>query len=118
MTMSDDRRWWREEADHVPKNLTEAIALQQRLVDEAGATPATAAGVVMWLLTKAYGDEDTTAAPTRSRYRKLLAMLDDGDDGDAIGVPKGGAPRGPSGGRPRGPRTPRDLVSYRSGVAA
>jgi len=79
MTMSDDRRWWREEADHVPKNLTEAIELQERLI-QAGVAPAAAAGCVMWLVGKAHG-EDHTTAPTRSRYRKLLAQLDGGDGG-------------------------------------
>ena len=41
-----------------------------------GSSPAEASGVVGWLIDKAAGNPDITSAPTRSRYRKLLAELD------------------------------------------
>lgn len=75
MSMTNERAW-KHEKDFVPSTIEQVLELQQRLVDEAGATQAKATGAVMWLLQKAHGT-DTAAAQQRSDYRKLFAKLDD-----------------------------------------
>lgn len=73
MTTTNPRSW-KHEAQFVPSTIEDVLALQQRLVDEAGASQAKANGAVMWLLLKAQGT-DNAPAPTRSAYRKLFAQL-------------------------------------------
>lgn len=63
------------ERDHLPDDLEDLIDLRRRII-ESGETPATAAGVIGWLLAKKAGEPDVTGAPTRSRYRKILARIE------------------------------------------
>lgn len=72
----------RNEAAYLPSSLEELEDVRRRLV-AAGTRPATASGVVGWLLAKAHG-EDPTDSVTRSKYRKLLTSI--------------GVPTGPDGG--------------------
>jgi hypothetical protein len=69
-----NERAWQIEADVVPNDLGEAADLWNRLV-ENGESPATANGVIGWLLEKKELGRDSTAKTTRSRYRKALAKL-------------------------------------------
>lgn len=64
----------RNEADHLPASLEDAAAVRRSLID-AGQTPQVADGIVGWLVAKATGEPDYTSAPTRSRYRRILATL-------------------------------------------
>jgi len=64
----------RNEADHLPSSLEEAAAIRAALLD-AGQPPQVADGIVGWLIAKATGQPDLTAATTRSRYRRVLATL-------------------------------------------
>jgi hypothetical protein len=50
--------------------------LRRRLVS-AGHPPSLAAGLVAWLNAKKHGSPDDTSAPTRSRYRRILAQMGD-----------------------------------------
>jgi hypothetical protein len=64
----------RNEADHLPSSLDEAMTVRRRLI-EAGQSRAIADGIMAWLVTKATGEPDTTDAATRSRYRRILATI-------------------------------------------
>lgn len=69
----------RNEADYLPADLGDLVELRRRLV-AAGHPAHVVAGVIGWLVAKSAGDIDPTSAPTRSKYRKILAELelDDG----------------------------------------
>ena len=74
------RKDLRNEADWLPEDFNEVLEVTE-LVMERGYRADTAKGLGLWLVEKAAGRKDTTAAPTRSRYRRILAEL------EADGVP-------------------------------
>lgn len=63
------------EAAFFPASLADVAALRSRLIEEAGASDAIAAGCAMWVLARALGEPDRVDKNTRVRYRKLLALL-------------------------------------------
>lgn len=79
------------EGAFLPSSVEDLIDLRDRVVeliaagDVDGIKPsgadAVANGITGWLVAKAAGQTDTLSAPTRSRYRKVLAALGDADDG-------------------------------------
>lgn len=75
------RRDLRNEADWIPSDTIELPAaleeLRSRLFD-AGRPSSEINGITGWMVAKALGEQDTTAAPTRARYRKILADLGPG----------------------------------------
>ncbi|HLY84796.1 MAG TPA: hypothetical protein VKQ71_17560 [Acidimicrobiales bacterium] len=62
------------EAPHLPRDLSDAAVLADRLRD-AGYPAAAVSGCVNWSIDKALGRPDRTGPATRSRYRKMLAAL-------------------------------------------
>ncbi len=76
------------EAEYLPATVHDLAELRRQLVDliEAGATDVaprsadtTADSIVGWLVSKLDG-ADNLSAPTRSRYRRILAQLAEHDD--------------------------------------
>lgn len=65
---------WQIEANYVPETLDDAVELHERVV-EAGFTRSIAAGLVMWVSTKASGSPNDVTSHTKSTYRKVLAQL-------------------------------------------
>lgn len=65
----------RNEAEWLPSRLGDLVDVRRRVI-AAGYGAATANGLIGWLVSKAAGERDITGAPTRSRYRKILAELD------------------------------------------
>ena len=57
------------------RSVQQLTALREAIID-AGESPATAAGIVGWLLVKNAGEPDELAGTTRSRYRKILAGIE------------------------------------------
>lgn len=62
------------EAPHLPQTLDDVAAVGDQLRELGYGAPAVA-GLESWLIRKALGRPDRTAATTRSRYRKMLAEL-------------------------------------------
>lgn len=73
--MSVNVRALRDEASWLPRTLGETTVARRALL-AAGQPPAVADAIVGWLVAKAVGDPDLTAAPTRARYRKILRNLE------------------------------------------
>lgn len=90
------------ERDHLPADLDDLIDLRRRIIG-LGETPATAAGVLGWLLSKKAGEPDVTGSDTRARYRKILARLE-------------AAPTGPGRGE-RGLATVTSLAAFAAAAA-
>lgn len=65
---------WQIEADFVPETLDGAVELHDQLI-AAGNSRAFAAGLVMWLTTRAASGKDTVNGVSRSAYRRALAEL-------------------------------------------
>jgi len=74
------RKDLRNEADWLPEDFNEVLDITE-LVASRGHRTDTAKGLGLWLIEKAAGRPDKTAAGTRSRYRRILAEL------EAAGVP-------------------------------
>lgn len=99
-------RSWRVEADFVPSTIEDVLELQQRLVDEAGASQAKANGAVMWVLLKAQGTDTTTSPNQRADYRKLFKKL------AAVDAQKPRRRRRSAGAKAReGAKTPAELIA-------
>lgn len=62
---------WIPDADRVRE-----LAELRRLIIDLGETPATANGIIGWLIAKAAGERDVTGPNVRARYRKILARLE------------------------------------------
>jgi hypothetical protein len=62
------------EAPFLPETFDELLELRRQL-RAAGHSPAVVNGVVAWLVGKAAGEPDESAATTRSRYRRILSDL-------------------------------------------
>lgn len=83
MELKPNPRALRNEAGWLPRNLDDALEVRRRVLD-AGHSASVASGLMAWLIAKAAGQEDSTAGPTRWRYRKILAELGPGPhDGSA-----------------------------------
>ena len=67
----------REEGPHLDRSAAELEELARELI-KAGHHERVVRGLIGWLVLKAAGLPDTTGAPTRSRYRRMLADLDGG----------------------------------------
>jgi hypothetical protein len=52
------------------------LARLKRRIIAAGETPDTGSGIIGWIIDKQAGERDLTSAPTRARYRKILAELE------------------------------------------
>jgi hypothetical protein len=96
-----DPRSIRDEAEWIRENLSVVeLAGLKASIESLGYSPQVAAGLVGWIVDKAAGRPDQTGAPTRARYRKILAEL----------APSAPEPSG-SGRRGRGDRGEADLRS-------
>ncbi len=62
------------EEDWYPQTLEDLLDLRSKVID-AGTTPRIADKLIAWVLTRSAGEPDSTSAPTRSSYRKVLAAL-------------------------------------------
>jgi hypothetical protein len=69
------RRDIRNESAWLPEDLDELLYVTG-CAEAEGHPPQVAKGLGMWLVEKALGLPDKTSAPTRSRYRKILASLE------------------------------------------
>lgn len=67
----------RGEGEWVPDlDQVRELAELRRLIIEVGESPATANGIIGWLVAKAAGERDTTGSDVRARYRRVLARLE------------------------------------------
>jgi len=76
--MAMTRRDLRIERHYLPSSIDELSELRQRVLDLGEPEP-TANGLIGWLVAKASGEVDASSAPTRSKYRRILARLDELD---------------------------------------
>jgi hypothetical protein len=72
--LSTTARHLRNEADYLPDDLADLIQLRKE-IRAAGYTRRTADGLCSWLLAKAAGEPDETAATTRAEYRRILSKM-------------------------------------------
>jgi hypothetical protein len=73
--MSPHPRSIQNEAEHLPATVSDLAELTESIT-AAGYTSAEALGLAGWLARKAAGMSDPTTAPTRAKYRRILAQLD------------------------------------------
>jgi hypothetical protein len=69
------RKDLRNEAEYLPSSLDELVDVRGRVM-ALGESRRIADGLCMWLVAKARGERDTTAADVRSRYRRILRALE------------------------------------------
>lgn len=74
MTTAINPRSLQIEAHYISTDVVELANLKAKLLDN-GEPPSLASGLVGWLVDKAAGRRDLTAASTRSRYRRALEAL-------------------------------------------